>query len=224
MSETYLSNKEALAEAHVLELINNLARSTEDAIRETLSLLEEFAKGKLEIVRVKYSRIRTFKNRSEELKSKTLEYLVRTGPSMLFKDIYVSIAYNLERIAQLMNGISHRLLLLSLKGLTPSVDVAKRLVSFGEKFIEEYEGLKRTLIMMNYNPKKVIEGAREVFRLEDEIDDMYRSNEVELYEKHSSNLILLMLLKEVYDIIEESSDLVKDSAENLAYLALHKIP
>jgi len=51
----------------------------------------------------------------------------------------------------------------------------------------------------------------------------YRLFTFTLYEKYSSNIMLVLFLKEIIDIVEDSADLVKEAAEELMYLAMHKI-
>jgi len=218
------SKREALAEMHIVELLHNLARTTSDTIREVDTLLNDFSDGKIEIIKVKHPRVRNYKNMSEEMKSRILEYIVRVSPSLINKDIYIKIAYDLERVAQLMNGITHRLLILASRNLLPSQHIGKDMSDFMKTLIEEFEVLRKALLMLTVNPRKTIDDCKNVFKIEDELDDKYRSLEVKLYETQRDNLLLVMLLKEIIELMEDSADLTKDAAEHLMYIAMHKLP
>lgn len=218
------SKREALAEMHIVELLHSLVRNTYDTVREVDTLINDLSEGKIEIIKAKHHRVRNYKNRSEEMKSRILEYIVRVSPSLINKDIYIKVAYDLERVAQLMNGISHRLLILASRNLLPAQDIGKGMLDFMKTVIDEFEVLRKAILMLTVNPRKTIDNCKNVFKLEDQLDDMYRYLEVKLYETQKDNLLLIMLLKEIIDIMEDSADLIKDAAEHLMYIAMHKLP
>ncbi len=218
------SKREALAEMHIVELLHSLARNTCDTIREVDVLLNDLSEGKVEIIKAKHPRVRNFKNMSEEMKSRILEYIVRVSPSLINKDIYIKIAYDLEKVAQLMNGITHRLLILASRNLLPTQRIGRNMSDFMKTLIEEFEILRKAILMITVNPRKTIDDCKSVFKIEDELDDRYRALEVELYETQQDNLLLVMLLKEIIEMMEDSADLTKDAAEHLMYIAMHKLP
>jgi len=217
-------SRETLAEMHVIELLQDLVRNTQDALIELSNLVTMYLKGNLEVVKNRYEKIRGFKGSAENAKSKVLEYVVRVSPSMINKEVYASIASALERVAQLASGIAHRLAIMSSQGLKPKPDIIDDVNLFVEKFMEEFDHFRSSLMMLNVNARRTIEESRKVKALEEEIDEIYRLLKFKLFKVENLNdLIYVMLFKEVTDLIEDSADLIKEASENLAYIALHKV-
>ena len=216
--------KEALAEMHLIELLQDLARNVQEALRDLTDLVRLYAGGSLDVVRTRHQKIRTYKEASEEAKSKVVEYIVRISPTMVSKEMYAMLAYNLERLAQYASGAANRLAILATKEVTPRGEISKSLEEIATKLFEEYEALRSGLMMMSLNVKKVMEHCEKVFKLEEEIDEVYRRLEFNMFEAENvKDLVKVILLKDLAEVLEESSDVIRQSAESLVFMALHKL-
>jgi len=215
--------RESIAEMTVIELLQALTRNAFDCHKEVYSLLEALHEGKYEIVKVKHQHALKYKDSTEETKSKIIEYLVRTMPSLTYKDLFRSITYNVERTAQLMAGLAHRLAIIASNSIEIPKEFTESLLNFTKRFIEEFDQLREGIFMLNVNPKITVEKARNAMKTEEELDEQYRLFTFKLYEKSSGNIMAVLLLKEIIDIVEDSADLTKDAAEELMYLAMHKL-
>ncbi len=72
--------------------------------------------------------------------------------------------------------------------------------------------------MLSVNPTKTVEHLRQVKALEEDVDDIYRNSELKLFE-HSADLLTTMLLKDVFDRLEDSSDAMLRVANSLYYIS-----
>jgi len=216
--------KESLAEMHIIELLQGLARNVQETLRELREIVEQYCEGNLDIVKNRHGKVRKFKEASEEAKSKVVEYIVRVSPTMVSKEMYANIAYSLEKVAQRAAGAAHRLGILASKGVKPKSEVAKGLTILTGKLFEEYEALRSALMMLSLNIKKVVEHCEVVLKLEEDIDDIYRNLGYSMFEAEDvGDLVKIILLKDLVDVLEESSDTIRESAENLIFIALHKL-
>lgn len=216
--------REALSEMHIVELLQDLARKVQDAMRDLVDLISLYIGGNLEVVSKRHEKIRAYKDASEESKSKVIEYIVRISPTMVSKEMYAEIARNLERVAQLASGAAYRLALLASKKVLPNSRVSESLEELANKLFEEYESLRLALMMLSLNVKKVPEYCSRVFKLEEDIDSLYRSLGFEVFEAEDvEGLVKMILLKDLAEVLEDSADIIRDSAENLVYISLHKL-
>lgn len=214
--------QESIAEMTVIELLQALIRDAFDCVQEAYSLVDALSQSKYEVIKVKYQHVIKFKGKTEESRSKIIQYLVRTSPSLLYKDLYRSIAYNIERVTQLMSGLANRLAIMVNNGITVPSELTKELKDFVKRFLEEIDAIRQGIVMLNVNPKLTVDHAKTVIKIEDELDEKYRLFTFTLYEKYSENIMLVLFIKEIIDLVEDSADLIKDAAEELMYMAMHK--
>ena len=163
------------------------------------------------------------KNRCEELKSKAIEYLVRVTPSLLNKDIYRTIIIALSKISQDIDSATYRTKILASKNKVLDTDTTKMLEKILEEFTKQYNKLLNTIRLLGINPANAAKTADEVLKIEETIDKLYREASLMLYENLENDIPVLLITKEFVDLIESASDLVRDIAENIKYLALHKV-
>ncbi|OYT60920.1 MAG: hypothetical protein B6U75_00500 [Desulfurococcales archaeon ex4484_217_1] len=215
--------QESLAEMTAIELLQSLVRNGFDCVKETYSLVDALSQRKLEVIKAKYQHVLMFKGKTEESRSAILQYLVRTTPTLTHKDSFRNIAYNIERVSQLMSGLANRLAIMANNNVEVPQELTEKLKDFSKRFLEEYDAMRQGIMMLNINPKVTVEYAKNAIKIEDELDERYRLFTFTLYEKYSSNIMLVLFLKEIIDIVEDSADLVKEAAEELMYLAMHKI-
>ncbi len=229
MAEEYIGGAEAerrassIAEMNVTELIQDLVRQVSDSVREAFAIFKNLSEGRFELVKASEEKVRNLKINAEEKRQRIMEYLVRVSPTLYNKDLFMYIASDVERIAQLMNGAVERMAMLAKKKKLPLKETANLLSEMVEKIIEEYEALLAATRMLLINPKKSIEDAHSAVKIEDEIDSLYRNLELHLYETYTDDLVTLMLLKEIIDMFEDTADKIRSAADNVKYIALHKV-
>ncbi len=226
MAEEYINPEDlkriSLAEMSVLEQLHNLARMIEDTVKEAGLLLEDLTEGKKESIKARYNRVRAYKDQVEVARDKILEYLVRVSPTLLYKDLYMSIASRMERIAQDMDAASYRSLVVAYKNLKLKPGTGERLLNLYKGSSETYANLLDAIRTLPINPRKTFEKCGTVASLEEKVDKIYRDIELHIYEEYTDNIAALLLIKEIADLLEDSSDMAKEASDYLKYLALHK--
>ncbi|MEM0113543.1 MAG: phosphate transport regulator, partial [Metallosphaera sp.] len=80
-----------------------------------------------------------------------------------------------------------------------------------------------SLRLLSINAQKSVESARNIMKLEEEVDDLYRSLELKLFEKKYEDLIYVMLMKDIADRLEDSEDMIRDSATSITYIAFGRL-
>ncbi len=227
MAEEYYNpedlRKASIAELNLIEMLKNVARLTEDTYTEVNDIVVSFLNKQLDMAKTRYVKARHMKNQTEELKDKAMEYLVRVSTSLLYKDAYRYVLVDLDKMSQNLDAIAYRLYLLADRGYTVDEGVAVDIKSFMNKIRNQLSVLTTAIEMLGINPKKSLEEAERIIRMEEDADQSYRELELKIFEEYAEKLPLLLVLKEIVDLLEETSDLARDAADNLKYIALHKV-
>lgn len=130
---------------------------------------------------------------------------------------------NLEKISQNLDAASYRLSVLISRGTQIDELMYKLITVIAEKLLASLMHLVESLRLLSVNAQKSVEAARNIIKLEEEVDDLYRSLELKLFEKKYDDLIYVMLMKDVADRLEDSEDMVRDSATSITYIAFGRI-
>lgn len=222
--DTSVGSKESIAEYSIVEQVRGVIRIASQAFKEVLSQIKDLSEGKNELVKVRHERIRGFKNSVEGTLITTMEYIVRTAPALVLKDIYVSMIENMLKSVESCEAASYRALALSSRGFSGFDDMLYALIeSMVKNSISMVDALDNMLNLLSVNPKKVGDTYIDVVKLEDTIDNFYRHALLELVKSKEYDVGGLVLLKELIDKLEDSADRLKDVATNLKYISLHRI-
>lgn len=216
-------SRSSLVELTTLEQIVNMCR----IIRDEVDVLKEMLVGYNTLARAElsklYERIRSIKNKGEELKVLILEYLVRSSEVVMYSANYVNLVKALDRAIQQLDGAAYRILLAKENNVLLSQDTIEAFVEILELEKQQIQRLENSASRLNVSPKAAVEDLEGVFKVEEDIDLMFRKELVNIYNKYSGYLTALLILKDVLEHIEEASDLIKIAGEEVRYLVLVKL-
>jgi len=215
--------RRSIAELNLIEMLMAESRQTAETFSYVINMIENYLDRRFEIVKALYEKTRFSKNQTEELKDKALEYLISVGAGLVSKDMYWSVIVGLDKISQNLDGVAYRLFVLATKKMDVGVDLSKDIKTFAETVKKEYDQLASAIRMLGINPRNSVEEARSIVKTEEDIDTAYRDLEFKLFEKYSSDIPRLMVLKEIVDLLEETADLIRSTAEYVKFIALHKV-
>ncbi|HDD26544.1 MAG TPA: hypothetical protein ENF75_05605 [Acidilobales archaeon] len=228
MAEEYIrpgsATSETIAEMNLIETIRNILRDLTTPVREFNDAIIDFEEGRYEAVKVRYARVRNRKNEIEDNVIKSTEYMIRVGPGLLFKDIYANILSALNAAAERVEAFMYRLYLLT---TFDKIRFGDEIVSNVQEMIKiVLQQIESADIMLTYvasNPKRAVNEYLKSVKLEDTLDDVYRAVSISVLKAFTTNVAVLMLVKEMIDKIEDLGDILKSIATQLHYIALHKV-
>jgi len=215
-------SSESIAEMNIHENLVNLLSIVDDVVRVFNDIVDNAIREDVDMEKL-YERLREPRNRFEDSRAIFMEYLVRLGETIPYKQNYAALALGLERLTQYLDGASYRLTLLRKEAgrlnseLYRYVDGLRKVIV--EQFNKLYEGVRR----LKTEAKKTIQCVDEIRRLENQADDIYREATYTIYTKLSSKILILMLMRDLLDFMEDTADLLRSLGEELRYLALHRI-
>ena len=214
-------NNESIAEMNIHENLVNLASIVDDALRVFNSIIDNLNKD-VDLGKI-YEKMHEPKSKIEENKVIFMEYLVRLGETLSYKQNYATIALGLERLTQYLDGASYRLVLLKKENGFLRNNLYSYIDGLRKVLNEQYTNLREGLKKLRTEPKKTLQYVDEITKLENRADDLYREATYMIYTKLSDKTLLLMMMKDILDFMENASDLLRTLGEELRYLALHKI-
>jgi hypothetical protein len=213
---------ETLAEMHLNEYLLNMTTIVNDALRVFDEAVGHMKDKDLDYDRI-YNRILEPKRKIEENRLMFLEYLIRLSEGLPYREYYASIARGLERFVQLLDGAVYRISLFKRNGSTLEENLLELLTQFASTVKLMHKTFTEALEKLKIDPKKSLVKITEVYSLENKADEQYRRLEYEIYSKLSRDITGLMILRDAIDFMEDACDTVKDTGEELRYLALSKI-
>ena len=209
-----------IANLTIEEQLQQICSKVLDEIRIFYELLtnQELNVNPLQV----YSKISSVKDDVEVTKYKLGEYIIRVREAIQDVDLYLEILNNLERSAQNIDAAGYRYSVILSRGNKMDDVTYRLLVVMAEKLMATITQLSESIRLLSVNPNKSLESSKAVVRMEEDVDELYRSFELKLYEKSGNDLVYIMLAKDVADRLEDSEDLLKVSSDTVTYLALER--
>lgn len=170
-----------------------------------------------------YAKIDGIKNSVENEKYLLGEYIIKIKEGLDDKDLYINILDRLEKISQNLDAGAYRLSVLRTRNTEIDNLTYKLIIIISEKILASLTHLIESIKSLSTDAKKSIDSARNILKLEEEVDDLYRNVELKLFERKYEDLIYIMLMKDIVDRLEDSEDLIRDSANDITYIAFGRI-
>ncbi|MCI4396460.1 MAG: DUF47 family protein [Thermoprotei archaeon] len=213
----------SIAEMNLSEQLQKILSVIDVEGKRLEEIILSMNEGKFELVKKGYEYVKQLKDEAQRLKENTMEYVVRTSPALLTKELYMFSLSHLDRLIQLMDSITYRLTILAQSGLELDSDIKSRIVEMTNKTLSMVGDLFMEAKLLSLNARKILEFHEVINQKEDDIDQIYRSITLEVIKKYSKDVFSLMILKEIVDLVEDLADVIREASHDFKYLALYKI-
>ncbi len=219
--ETETLRRRSLAEESLSEQMRGIARTVSKTVSIISDAVDAFLVNDTNKLKDLTSQSRRLKELTESMKEDALTYLARLGSLLLTNALYRSAFLKLTSIAQQSEGLVYRLYVMSSNSIQVTKDIRELLTEFANLIVKEYEKLETSIEHLTSNPKKSYEEAHKILSIEESADDIYRKLTFQIYKEAGSNMIGVLLLRDVAEMLEEIADLIRDTSEDVKFLALH---
>lgn len=213
--------KESLVEMTALEQLVNMCRIVRDELDSLNSMLKSYHEvretstlGKI------YERVRSIKNKGEDLVTLIMEYLIKSSEVVMYSSSYINMVRMLDRVVQQIDAVAYRIYLARESNIVLDKSVMERFVKMIELEKKQLDSVENSLSKMRLSPKRVLEELSSVFTIEEDVDTLFRNSLFEIYAKYSGYITALLILKDIFEHLEEISDMLKNIGEEIRYLAL----
>ncbi|HWQ16486.1 MAG TPA: DUF47 family protein [Sulfolobales archaeon] len=221
----YDMSRLSVAEMNLLEKMSSDSRILRAEIFELRSMLREViggGRGNPYAVKSMEEKIRKLKEDLQAEGFKTLEYLVRTGLGLSFKDIYAEIITGIIAVGESTADLSLYLGILGPGATIPS-DIARSIESLAEVVEEEAKKFEELLTSLNINPKAASGNAAEIEKLEEQADEIYRALMPSIVKSLSKSPETMLPIMEIVERLEGISDTIWRLSIYLKYVAMHRV-
>lgn len=196
-------------EKEILSLLNQLACKAEDASTLLVAIFEKF-----ETLDENHAKIKKIEREADKLTHSVFEELNKTFITPFDREDISRIASKTDDIIDYIEGISGRIVNFKIKSPPPyMLDLAKEL----QKASKEINLMITSLNKLKVN-KAIIEHCRAISEIEHNADDIFRKAVGELLE--TTDVINIIKLKDIYESLEEASDMCLDVADSVEDVVL----
>ncbi len=217
------AERESIAESQIMEQLNTILRNVKEIYRELALMFKDLDNGNVDAVSKRYSRIRALKDDVENYGINLMEYVIKVSPTLTFKDVYVSIIQDLVRAAEHGEASAYRNLLLSSKEFERLPDKLYALLdAMLTRLINMVELDTDMLFKINLGNKAFRELYIKLIKSENAIDDLYREGGLAVLRNYSKDVGALILIKELFDKLEDAADILKRVGTYIRYISLHR--
>jgi predicted phosphate transport protein (TIGR00153 family) len=194
-------------------------RKVLDLTRKVPQILDSFSKNDKERARQLFSEIRTGEDEVDKARRLVSTELAEIGAILISREDFLRFTNLTSEIADFSEGIAFRLVEIMQHNWTVSSDIKKDLLKLSEAVLEAVLKLRETMMVLTYGSGKTMEKAKDVEIAERAVDEIYRELEIKLL---SSKLEfpVLILLRDVLQLLEDSADKAEDAADAARILSL----
>ncbi|MEM4481898.1 MAG: DUF47 family protein [Desulfurococcaceae archaeon] len=218
-----MERRESIVEMTTAEQLINMCRVVRDELEDLNVMLKNYYSERSEVeTRGLYEKMRNTKNRGEQLKTLIMEYLIRSTEIVPYSSTYINLVEMLDRIIQQVDAVAYRILLARENKVMFDRTFIDTFVKIVELEKKQLDAIENALPKIRLSPKKVFEELNAVFIIEEDIDTIFRKSLFEIYNRYSGYITALLILKDIFEHLEDISDFLKSIGEEVRYLALVK--
>jgi uncharacterized protein Yka (UPF0111/DUF47 family) len=182
-------------------------------------MVEHFASGDKEAARQLFSEIR--KGEEEVIKARRMvsQELAEIGAILISREDFLRFTNQSSEIADFSEGVAHYLIEIMEHNWSVPSDIKKDLLKLSEAVLDSVLKLRETMMVLSYGSTKTLEKAKDVEIAERIVDDHYRALMIKVLVS-KLDLPVLLLLRDILQLLENSADKAEDAADTARMLSL----
>ena len=187
-------------------------RKVVDLSRKIPQMTDAFAAGNKETARQLLSEIKLGEEEVIKARRMVSQELTEIGAILISREDFLRFTNLTSEIADFSEGIAFYLVEIMEHNWSVPSDVKKDLVKLSEAVLDSVLKLRETMMVLTYGSAKTLERAKEVEIAERIVDDLYRSLAIKVLSS-KLDVPVLLLLKDVLQLLENSADKAEDAAD-----------
>ena len=187
-------------------------RKVVDVSRKIPQLVECFASGDKLNARKLLSEIRTGEEEVIKARRMVSQELAEIGAILIAREDFLRFTNLSSEIADFSEGIAFYLVEIMEHNWVISPEVKKDLLKLSLAVLDSVLKLRETMMVLNYGSQKTLERAKDVEIAERIVDDLYRALTIKVLSS-KLEVPVLMLLRDVLQLLENSADKSEDAAD-----------
>ena len=153
------------------------------------------------------SRISELEHKADELTHMTVDLMHRTFITPLDRDEILKLISRMDDVVDFIDAAAHRLVLFEI------TEVPERLAQLCQVLIDaQVQICDMVVLLRKIKGNDIHKHGMEINRLENQADQLHRDGLAELFHRYRHDPLLVIKLKEIYEILETSIDSCEDVA------------
>ncbi len=153
------------------------------------------------------NRISELEHKADELTHMTVDLMHRTFITPLDRDEILKLISRMDDVVDFVDAAAHRLVLFEI------AEVPERLAQLCQVLIDAQAQIcDMVKLLRKIKGSDLHKHAMEINRLENQADQLHRDGLAELFKRYKHDPLLVIKLKEIYEILETSIDSCEDVA------------
>jgi uncharacterized protein Yka (UPF0111/DUF47 family) len=187
-------------------------RKVLDVSRKIPQLVEYFASGDKENARKLLSEVRAGEEEVIKARRMVSQELAEIGAILIAREDFLRFTNLSSEIADFSEGIAYYLVEIMEHNWVISPDIKKDLLKLSLAVLDSVLKLRETMMVLNYGSQKTLERAKDVEIAERIVDEQYRALTIKVL-SGKLEVPVLMLLRDVLQLLENSADKAEDAAD-----------
>jgi uncharacterized protein Yka (UPF0111/DUF47 family) len=181
-------------------------------------LVEQFSNGDKDQARQLVSEIRMGEEEVIKARRMVSQELAEIGAILISREDFLRFTNLSSEIADFSEGIAYYIIEIMEHNWKVPDDIRKELLKLSEAVFEAVLKLRETMMVLSYGPQKTLEKAKDVEIAERTVDDIYRALQIKVLSS-KLDLPVLLLLRDVLQLLENSADKAEDAADTVRTLS-----
>lgn len=194
-------------------------RKVVDVVREILLLLSSYQSNNPKEVESHYNNVVKLEEEAIELKRTLMIELTEAGAILMSREDFLRLAAISSEIADFAGGIAFRVGEMSSRKWKVDKGILKDLTSLAEATFNAVTRLRETYLSLSYTTTRTHELAKNVEAAEHIVDTLYRKIDLKIIGS-KMKLPIILMLRDVAQLLEEIADKAEDAADAARILAL----
>ncbi len=201
-----------------LDACQDNLRKVVDVTRKIPQMVEHFSKNDKESARQLFSEIRKGEEEVIQARRMVSQELAEIGAILISREDYLRFTNLSSEIADFSEGIAHYLIEIMEHNWKVPGDIKKDLLQLSEAVLDAVLKLRETMMVLRYGSAKTLEKAKDVEIAERTVDELYRALSIKVLSS-KLDLPVLLLLRDVLQLLENSADKAEDAADTARVLS-----
>ncbi len=206
------------AKRRALRLCQDHLRKVMDTYRKTTQLMDAFVKSDKPSIRQLYEEVQKLGDEVDDSKRAVAQELVEIGSILLNREDFLRFTDVTSEVADFCKGIAFRTVEMIDREWAVPTSLKKGTVDLAGAVSETVTKLRDTFLMLNYGSPKVLEMARDVEIAERNVDNLYRTLEINIL-KSNMEVSALLLMRDIVHLLEDTADKIEDASDAVRILA-----
>lgn len=194
-------------------------RKVVDVARKIPQMVEHFAKNDKGTARQLFNEIKKGEEEVIAARRMVSQELAEIGAILINREDYLRFTNLSSEIADFSEGIAYYLIEIMEHDWKVPDDIKNDLLKLSEAVLDTVIKLRETMMILSYGSAKTLEKTKDVEVAERVVDDIYRALSIKVLSS-KIDLPVLLLLRDVLQLLENTADKAEDAADAARMLSL----